>query len=224
MVNMKFYAAIRIFLVTIYFAHTTDAKCPRGSECSLDGMAEVVSQMSLTVRHEGKTGESATVRKVLYLQRNVHPVASAEAFCKEYSIVPNECARVKQMAADRHATAVAKLQKDQVVPSVHLIVQYYNDDYDKRRDELLSSLRFNLNNPHIVKVHNLIETNTVMPQWAAQHPKSVVVRHGPRLTFRAAFEYASQLPPNTTVILANSDTYLDHSSAWNAFTGPQRWS
>jgi len=189
--------------------------CTAGIGCpELAGMAEVIASTTLNVIKGGKPK-----KKVMHLQRLDDPATIAKAFCFEYKLPDRECEKVIALAEKRHADALSK-KTEEVKPTLHLILQHYNDPFNKRREELEACMRFNLHNPHVAQVHNLIETDTTLPQWITNHPKSVIVKHGPRLSFKAAFEYANEkLPVGTTAVIMNLDTYLDHSSPWNQFTG-----
>jgi len=177
-------------------------------------MAEVVASTTLNLQVKGRV-----VKKVMHLQRHDDPESVARMFCKQYKLRESECEKVVPVAKQKHVEGVAASNK-KVEPTLHLILQHYNDRFDKRRHELEACLRFNLNNPHVLKVHNLIEAETELAPWITGHPKSIVVRHGPRLSFKAGFEYASaHIPSGSSVVLMNLDTYLDHASPWHLFSG-----
>lgn len=98
---------------------------------------------------------------------------------------------------------------------IHLIAQYYNDSNPDRQDEIDYCFQANLENPHIVKVHNLREPNTTVPEWLKNHPKYVEHVVDGWLKYKQVFDYAEEnLPPNSTVCLCNADIFLDHNSRW----------
>ena len=112
------------------------------------------------------------------IQRNVDPATSAQHSCNKLNIPELECQRLIDEAKRRWSDAVER-PPPAAAPSVHLLVQYYNDKYPPRQEELDACMRFNLANPHVIKIHNLIEPQTVLPAWAANHPKMV---HSPPAT------------------------------------------
>jgi len=142
-------------------------------------------------------------------------------FCSDEGIAQPQCQYLTQQMYDKRRGLKAEQEKaKEVRATVHLVVQYYNDRNPARAREIDACLRFNLENPHVQRVHALLEPGIVVPSDLRAHPKLHAVQHGERLTFKAAFAYASAtLPTNTTVGLLNGDIYLDYESPWHTFTG-----
>jgi len=163
-----------------------------------------------------KTGKRT--KKRLSVQRYEDPGSVATRFCQIHAISVDQCKTVESLLVKRK---MAALNTAVPPPTLHIIVQYYNDQFAPRREELDACVRFNLANPHVIQVHHLLEPETNAPLWLTSHPKSGPIHRIPgRLTFQAAFEYANtRLPNNSSVVVMNLDTYLDHSSPWDTFTG-----
>jgi hypothetical protein len=100
--------------------------------------------------------------------------------------------------------------------SLTLFVQFYNDPTPERNEENEKCLFENLNNPHITRVGLMKEDKTILPQWALDHPKTLVFSTGvERFTFQKGFNDAEKLLcPGEFVIFANSDIILDPKSNW----------
>ena len=99
---------------------------------------------------------------------------------------------------------------------IHLISQYYNDSNTDRQDEIDYCFQANLSNPHIAKLHNLVEENVLVPDWLKNDPKYVEHRVSGWLTYKQTFDYANEnISPDSMVCLSNADIFLDHSSRWN---------
>jgi len=138
-------------------------------------------------------------------------------FCANERIEAGQCTYLTDMLRQKRATTV---HTPPTAATLHVIVQYYNDRNPERAQEIDTCLRFNLANPHVLKVHVLLEHGILLPSDIQSHPKLEAVQHGKRLTFKAAFEYASStLPSNSSAALINGDIYLDHDSPWHTFTG-----
>ena len=106
---------------------------------------------------------------------------------------------------------------------IHLIIQYYNDKNPERAEEYNECLQKNLNNSAIVKVYNIIEKDTIMPEEFNDHPKLINIpidykKTGSikgRLTYKYAFDYSRDNIPNDEVVaICNLDIYLQDSKAW----------
>eukprot|EP00658_Telonema_sp_P-2_P025692 TRINITY_DN20348_c0_g1_i3.p1 TRINITY_DN20348_c0_g1~~TRINITY_DN20348_c0_g1_i3.p1 ORF type:complete len:283 (-),score=66.80 TRINITY_DN20348_c0_g1_i3:93-941(-) len=164
----------------------------------------------------------ARERHVLVLQRTDDPQAVAMAACARWSVGEAECGTLVDAVKQRWRDAVDKPVRKPKEATVHLLLQYYNDRYPPRQAELDAALRFNLHNPHVLQVHNFLEPGTVLPEWAALHPKMRALRRkeAGRFTFKQAFEYASaSLPKGSTAVITNLDIYLDYASPWDTFNG-----
>ena len=98
--------------------------------------------------------------------------------------------------------------------NIHLIIQYYNDANPERQNEIDFCVQANLENPHIIQVHNLTEQNTIIPDWLSSHEKYIECRVDRWLTYKMAFDYANENLPQQTVALSNLDIFFDHSSNW----------
>ena len=98
---------------------------------------------------------------------------------------------------------------------IHLIIQYCNDPRPARQAEYDECLRRNLANPHIAAVHDLLETQTNLPEEFRDHPKHRLTVIGRWMTYRDAFEYANTRLPGETVAIANADIFLDPNSPWD---------
>lgn len=98
---------------------------------------------------------------------------------------------------------------------IHLIVQYYNDKDTLRQDEIDYCFKANLENPYVVKLHNLVERSTIVPDWLKSHPKYMEFRVDNWLTYKQVFDYTNDtLPVGSIACLCNADIFLDHSSNW----------
>ena len=107
---------------------------------------------------------------------------------------------------------------------MHLIIQYYNDKNPERQKEYDFCLEKNLNNPAIKKIHNIIETETIVPEKFKNHKKLLTIpidyakassNIAGRLTFKYVFDYArNNIPENEVVGTLNLDIFLGHSKDW----------
>lgn len=98
--------------------------------------------------------------------------------------------------------------------NMHLLMQYYNDSNKDRQQEIDFCVQANLENPHIIQVHNLVEENTVVPSWLSNHEKYIECKVDRWLTYKIAFDYANENLPQQVVALTNADIFFDHSSKW----------
>jgi hypothetical protein len=113
--------------------------------------------------------------------------------------------------------AVAEQRASETVENaeIHLISQYYNDSNSDRQDEIDYCFKANLANPHIAKLHNLVEKDVTVPDWLKDDPKYVEHRVDGWLTYKETFDYANEnIAPDSMVCLANADIFLDHGSRW----------
>src|SRR5690349_19947451 len=102
---------------------------------------------------------------------------------------------------------------------IHLIIQYCNDPRPARQAEYEECVRRNLANPHIAMVHDLIETQTIVPEEFQNHPKHKLETIGRWMTYHDAFEYANANLPGEIVVIANLDIFLSPASPWET-VGP----
>lgn len=100
-------------------------------------------------------------------------------------------------------------------PFIHIIIQYYNDKNPERQKELDSCILNNLSNPYVDTVHNLVEENTVTPEFISTHPKykEKVIKNW--ITYKDAFDYANEHLVDKIVCLCNLDIYLDTNTDWS---------
>ena len=107
---------------------------------------------------------------------------------------------------------------------MHLIIQYYNDKNQERVQEYNECLRKNLNNPYIKKIHNIIESDTKIPEEFVSNDKLLNImfdysKSGTikgRLTFNYAFNYARQnIDKNEVICIVNLDIFLELSNIWS---------
>ena len=98
--------------------------------------------------------------------------------------------------------------------NMHLLFQYYNDSNPERQQEVDFCVQANLENPHIIQVHNLVEEKTVVPSWLSSHEKYIECKVDKWLTYKMAFDYANENLPQQIVTLTNADIFFDHSSKW----------
>jgi len=99
--------------------------------------------------------------------------------------------------------------------NIHLIVQYYNDSNPERQAELDFCVQANLENPHVINLHNLTEPSTIVPEWLSSHSKYVECRVDNWLTYKTAIDYANDNLPNQNVALTNLDIFFSPNSKWN---------
>ena len=97
---------------------------------------------------------------------------------------------------------------------IHLIIQYCNDGRPERAAEYDECVRRNLAHPLIASLHNLVETNTNVPDAFRSHPKYVEHVLGRWMTYRDAFDYANARLKDKVVCIANLDIFLDPASNW----------
>jgi len=180
-------------------------------------MAKGIAQIFTYVPSDKVPGQR--VRRGLLISASDDLEARVRHFCTDEQLPVEQCPKLyDNMKVRRQAQLQKELEPTTNRPSLHLIVQYYNDKNAMRASEVDACLRFNLANPHVLQVHVLKEPFTVMPREFAGHPKLKIV-HRDRMTFQMAFEYANTLPYNSTACLSNADIYLDHQSPWHQFTG-----
>ena len=97
---------------------------------------------------------------------------------------------------------------------LNIIVQYYNDSSPERQAEVDDAFRRNLDCPWVTQLHNLVEPETVVPDWLEAHPKYVERRLLGRLTYLDAIEYGNECLKGERVCLMNADTFVDTESPW----------
>jgi len=186
-------------------------------------MAHGIAQIFTYVPSDKVPGQR--VRRGILVSATDDLEARVRHFCDDEQLPPEQCPRLYDSMKVRRQAQIQKEQEPMTQPngtpahpSVHLIVQYYNDKNSFRASEVDACLRFNLANPHVLQVHLLKEPFTVLPREFQGHPKLTVVGRD-RMTFQMAFDYANTLPSNSTAMVSNADIYLDHHSPWYSFTG-----
>lgn len=95
---------------------------------------------------------------------------------------------------------------------IHIICQPYSDPHPERAAELAEVLQRNLDHPGVEAVHVIIEKNeAIEDSLPINHPKLVLVRDQPRLTFEHAFAYANATLHGAVDVacVLNADVYLD---------------
>jgi hypothetical protein len=97
---------------------------------------------------------------------------------------------------------------------LHVIVQYYNDPNPERQAEIDDCFQRNLSCPWVEEIHNLVEPDTVMPEWLVEHPKYVEKRVTKRLSYAQAIDYGNQKLIGKRICLMNADTFVDAESPW----------
>jgi FkbM family methyltransferase len=95
---------------------------------------------------------------------------------ENFSTIEKESSQIEQ---SQTTTNVQEVEVD--VPkecaNMHLILQYYNDPNPERQKEVDFCVQANLENTHIMQVHNLVEEGTQVPSWLADHDKYIECRH-----------------------------------------------
>lgn len=119
------------------------------------------------------------------------------------------------------AAAPAAAPAASVWNGMHLIVQYFNCGDVARQAEYDYCVQANLANPHVAKLHVLLEPETVTPDWLRTHAKYVEFRTlKGRVTYKQIFDYAnSQLSEGNIAAYANLDIFLDHNTDWGSAAG-----
>jgi hypothetical protein len=106
-----------------------------------------------------------------------------------------------------------------MAPALHLITQYCNPKLPARQAEYDYCLRRNLQNPWIAKVHNLVESQTIVPGEFRQHKKYIEHPLGHWMTYADALAYAAERLSGQSVCLANLDIFLDdQTTKWSDIT------
>ena len=160
-----------------------------------------------------QTETAATVASPTHLtqsseQTNENNIQVPEA----KSDIMSSVAGIPKSLADKRAEDAKQTPE---IANIHLVVQYYNDSNAERQDEINFCFEANLENPHIVKLHNLIEPGVTVPSKISNNPKYIEHRVDSWLTYKQTFDYVNEnLPVDSTVCLCNADIFLDHNSRW----------
>lgn len=102
---------------------------------------------------------------------------------------------------------------------LHLITQYCNDPRPPRQAEYDECVRRNLDNPHIVALHNLLEPGTSVPEQIRAHAKYREHLLPRWMTYRDAFDFANKNLAGQIVAITNLDIFLDPASPWDDVAG-----
>lgn len=106
---------------------------------------------------------------------------------------------------------------------INLIIQYYNDKNSKRQEEYDFCLKKNLDNPAIVNIYNIIESETILSEEFKNHEKMKIfqIDNGKcgsipgRLTFEYCFDFCkTHIPKDQIVMIANLDIFIENSYQW----------
>ena len=104
--------------------------------------------------------------------------------------------------------------------SVNLIIQYCNSTNPARQAEYDFCVLANLNNPHIRRIYNLVESKTQVPAVIREHSKYSEHPAEHWLTYEAAFKFANEvIGPDQFCCISNLDIFLDKDSDWTAAHG-----
>ena len=103
--------------------------------------------------------------------------------------------------------------------NVCLLIQYFNCENADRQAEYDFCVQANLDNPNVTEVHNMVESETVVPDWFKNHEKYREFTVLSRLTYKTAIDYANKFLVGRTVALANLDIFLDHATKWGGVKG-----
>ncbi|KAJ1495718.1 hypothetical protein T484DRAFT_3236711 [Baffinella frigidus] len=91
---------------------------------------------------------------------------------------------------------------------IHLIMQYYIDKSEERREEVKECMRQNMANPMLRHVHVLTEEPMDLDEFQ-RGDKLVQYVQGSWLSYVDAIQYAHRFLRNKVVILANADVHFD---------------
>jgi hypothetical protein len=92
----------------------------------------------------------------------------------------------------------------------HLLTSHYVDPHPARQLEIETTLKQNLANPHIARIHLFDETGAVNTDGRIQR---VGARSPCRVTYQHFFDYANKHLRGEIVIIANTDIWFDDSLA-----------
>jgi hypothetical protein len=165
------------------------------------------------------------IQKTFYNSKNLRPVRSSLATTEngtqgvQKQFKESAAKNNKQIKQIKHTMSsnetLQQTEQPEQLGNIHLIVQYYNDSNSERQDEIDYCFKANLSNPHVLKLHNLVEPNTVVPEWLSSDPKYVEHKVEEWVTYKQAFDYANKtLPVDSVACFSNADIFLDHSSKW----------
>jgi hypothetical protein len=103
---------------------------------------------------------------------------------------------------------------------LNIIIQFYNEKNQDRKDELVIALTQNLNNPCVKSVINLLEKdNKHIPEEIAKHPKYCEYELNKWYTYKDVFDFCNKNLKNEYCCIINLDMMLDQTSKWNNIKG-----
>lgn len=109
-----------------------------------------------------------------------------------------------------------KISSEYLEEKIWLFTQFYIPKINSRYQEILDTLEYNLKNPLIERIVLFCENNQDMDKFTKKYQnqtKIKLISLGKRLTYSDFLKYVGtdQVPPDTFVILANSDIYFDET-------------
>lgn len=118
----------------------------------------------------------------------------------------------ERILANQAAGIALEIKKEEKVPELWLLTQYYRPDKARREREIKKCLEMNVKCSIVDKIILLNETDLSkhFPSDPSKKIKQVVM--GKRLTYAAVLQWFQQnAPSNTICVFANSDIFLDDS-------------
>lgn len=98
---------------------------------------------------------------------------------------------------------------------LNIIIQFYNEKNNDRKEELLIALTQNLNNPYVKSVINLLEKdNKHIPKEILEHPKYCEFELGKWYTYNDVFDFCNKNLKGKYCCIINLDMMLDPNSKW----------
>lgn len=102
-----------------------------------------------------------------------------------------------------------------IAPIINIITQYCNTSISGRQYEYDVCVLQNLNNPYVKMVYLLNEPHTTVPEHIKKHEKCTIIKTPEWLTYKTAFDFASNTIPHEICCLSNLDIFLDHNTNWS---------
>ena len=94
---------------------------------------------------------------------------------------------------------------------MRIITQYFQDSSEERQEEIDMCVRKNIENPHIARVHLLLEKEMDLSRFDQDGIRTHII--GRRLRYTDAFDYANTKLAGRLCAVANVDIYFDESLA-----------
>jgi hypothetical protein len=99
---------------------------------------------------------------------------------------------------------------------LNIIIQFYDEKNNNRKEELLISLSQNLNNPYVKTIINLLENdNKHIPDYILKHPKYCEYKIGKWYSYKDVFDFCNTNLKNEYCCVINLDMILDLNSNWD---------